>query len=87
MYATIRVLSGDPPGAALEDAVARIDAPALLISAGRDDERNANVIYDEAAGDSVEHWNLPDATHTRAIRQERVAYERRVVGFLNEALL
>jgi hypothetical protein len=37
--------------------------------------------------DVIEHWNLPDAQHTHAIRSHREAYERRVVGFLNEALL
>ena len=31
--------------------------------------------------------NLPQAEHTRAIRQEHDAYEQRVVGFLNAALL
>ena len=86
MYSTIRVLSGDPPGMPLEDAVRRIDEPTLLISAGEADERNANVRYDAAGSDAVEHWNLPEADHTRAIRQEPEAYERRVAGFFNAAL-
>jgi hypothetical protein len=87
MFTTIRVLSGDPPGPPLEDLIARVESPTLLISAGKAAERDFNVLYDEAAKGPVEHWNLPDATHTRAIREQRVAYERRVVGFLNEALL
>jgi uncharacterized protein len=87
MFKTIRVLSGDSPGPPLEDLIARVESPTLLISAGTVAERDFNVLYDGAAGDSVEHWNLPDATHTRAIRSHREAYERRVVGFLNEALL
>jgi esterase/lipase len=87
MFETIKVLSGDPPGAPLEDVMSRIEAPTLLISAGTSDERAFNVIYDEAATTAVEHWNLPDAQHTHAIRSHREAYERRVVGFLNEALL
>ncbi len=86
MFSTIRVLSGDPPGTPLMDAVRRIDEPTLLISAGEADERDANLRYDAVAGGAVEHWNLPEAEHTRAIRQEREAYERRVVGFLNAAL-
>jgi pimeloyl-ACP methyl ester carboxylesterase len=86
MFSTIRVLSGDAPGTPLMDAVRRIDEPTLLISAGEADERNANLRYDAVAGAAVEHWNLPEADHTRAIRQEREAYEQRVVGFLNAAL-
>jgi hypothetical protein len=87
MFSTIRVLSGDGPGPALEDAVQRIEEPTLLISAGEAEEQEFNERYDAVAGGAVEHWNLPEAEHTRAIRQERDAYERRVVGFLNAALL
>jgi hypothetical protein len=86
MFGTIRVLSGDPPTRPLEERIRALDAPALLISAGTADERDFNVIYEEAGGAGVEHWNLPAAHHTRAIRQERTAYERRVVSFLDAAL-
>jgi dienelactone hydrolase len=87
MFKTIKVLSGDPPGAPLEDLMSRVEAPTLLISAGTSDEREFNVLYEEAARDQVEHWNLPDAQHTHAIREHAEEYEQRVVGFLNEALL
>jgi hypothetical protein len=87
MFQTIRVLSGDRPGPALEDAVGRIDSPLLMISAGAAIERDFNVRYDEVADGPVEHWNLPDAHHTDAIHEFAGEYERRVVGFLNEALL
>ena len=87
MFKTMRVLSGDPPGPPLEDLVARVEAPTLLISAGTDVERDFNVLYDEAAPGTVEHWNLPDAHHTHAIREHPQEYEQRVVGFFNEALL
>ena len=86
MFSTIRVLTGDPPGPALEDLIARIDSPTLLISAGTDVERDFNVLYDEAADGPVEHWSLPDAHHTEAITEHPVEYERRVVGFFNAAL-
>ena len=86
MFTTMRVLSGDPPGPPLEDQVRRITSPTLLISAGTDVEREFNVLYDEAAQGPVEHWNLPEAVHTRAIRQHRTEYERRVVAFLDAAL-
>ena len=88
MFSTIRVLTGDPPGPPLEDRVDDIESPALLISAGTDVEREFNVLYDDAAADGpVEHWSLPDAHHTDAIHEHPGAYERRVVGFFNEALL
>jgi uncharacterized protein len=87
MFSTIRVLTGDPPGPALEDAIADVNSPTLLISAGTDVEREFNVHYDEVAGDApVEHWNLPDALHTDAIYEHRDEYERRVVRFLDSEL-
>jgi pimeloyl-ACP methyl ester carboxylesterase len=85
MFKTIEVATGSSPGPALEDQVARITSPLLLISAGMTDEREFNVLYDEAAP-SAEHWNLPDASHTAAIRQHAAEYEERVVGFFDDAL-
>jgi hypothetical protein len=87
MFKTMRVLSGDPPGPPLEDLMPRIENPTLLISAGTDEEREFNVLYDAAGRESVEHWNLPDAHHTHAIHEHAGEYERRVAGFFNEALL
>jgi uncharacterized protein len=86
MFNAIRVLSGDSPGPALEDQVARIASPLLLISAGDDVERDFNVDFAHAARAPVEHWNLPEAKHTAAIRQRPAEYERRVVAFFDEAL-
>jgi hypothetical protein len=46
------------------------------------------VLYDDAAASGqVQHWNLPDAHHTDAIHEHAGEYERRVVDFLNAALL
>jgi uncharacterized protein len=88
MFSTIRVVTGDAPGPALADAIARVESPTLLISAGTDVEREFNVHYDEVAGDGpVEHWNLPDVNHTDAIHEAREQYEQRVVAFLDEELL
>jgi hypothetical protein len=82
----MRVFSGDPPSPPLEDQVARLRSPALLISAGRDVERDFNVLYDAVGNPMVEHWNLPDAHHTAAIREHRHEYERRVVAFFDKQL-
>ena len=46
-----------------------------------------DVRHDDAARGAVEHWNLPDSQHTRAIRQHATEYERRVVGHFDAALL
>jgi hypothetical protein len=86
MFTTMRVTSGDPPGPPLEDLVAQIESPALLISAGTAEEREFSDLYERAAGPSVEHWNLPDAVHTHAIRSHRSEYEQRVGEFFDRAL-
>jgi predicted alpha/beta hydrolase len=86
MFTTIRVLSGDPPGRPLADQIRKITAPTLLISAGTAEEREFSDLYERAAAGRVEHWNLPDAHHTHAIREHPEEYERRVVGFFDAAL-
>ena len=87
MFSTIRVLSGDPPPPAIADVIDDVRSPTLLISAGTAEEGQFSALYEDAAGDApVEHWNLPEADHTRAIRQYPAAYERRVVSFLDAAL-
>ena len=86
MFKTIEVATSSSPGPALEDRVAQITSPLLLISAGRAEEYEFNVLYDAAAPVSAEHWNLPEATHTAAIRQHAAEYEDRVVGFFDDAL-
>jgi dienelactone hydrolase len=86
MFSTIRVLSGDPPGPPLEDLVARIETPTLLISAGEAEEHEFNVLYERAGSDAVMHWNLPGAQHTHALREQPQEYEQRVLSFLDRAL-
>jgi uncharacterized protein len=86
MFATIRVLSGDAAGPPLQDLVARVRSPTLLISTGVAEERDFNVLYDEAAHGRVEHWNLPHAHHTNAIHEYPRQYERRVVAFFDKEL-
>jgi uncharacterized protein len=84
-FATVRVTSGTKPGPALEDMMKRISSPLLLVSARG--EYDYGVAYDRAAGDRpVDHWHLPDVTHTDAIRQAAPKYERRVTRFFDQAL-
>jgi uncharacterized protein len=90
MYTAARVFSGSSPGEPLKDLVARVSpVPLLLISTGGSlpAELDMNRIYAEAAREPVELWELPDVDHTAAIRERPEEYERRVVGFFDEALL
>jgi dienelactone hydrolase len=85
-FTALRLFSGDAPGPPLEDLVARITSPLLLISADEHEEYDFNVLYDQAGGKRVDHWNLPDAHHTAAIRDSAEKYERRVVAFFDRSL-
>jgi len=86
MFKTMEVLSGDPQSPALEDRVADIRQPTLLISAGTAEEYEFGVLYDRVGNPMVEHWNLPKTTHTAAIRQAAKPYEARVVAFFDREL-
>ena len=86
-FATVRITSGTRPGPPLQDMIKRISSPLLLVSAGRAEEYRFNAKYDRDAGERpVEHWNLPDAHHTGAIREAPAEYERRVTAFFDAAL-
>ena len=80
MFSTIRVLSGDPPGPPLEEAVARIASPTLLVSAGTAEEREFNVRYDGVGhqpGRALEPAGRdPHARAARAARGLRAARGR-----------
>ncbi len=86
MFKTIEVLSGDPQSPALEDRIRLARQPILMVSAGTAEEYEFGALYDRAGGPNVEHWNLPDATHTAAIRQEAAPYEARVTAFFDREL-
>ena len=86
-FATVRITSGAKSGPPMDDMIKRITRPLLLVSAGREQEYDFSVKYDRDAGDRpVEHWNLPDAHHTGAIRDAAPEYERRVTEFFDRAL-
>jgi esterase/lipase len=86
MFGAVRILSGAPASPALEDRIAEIRQPTLLVSSGRDDEYKFNVMYERVGNPHVQHWNLPDVGHTAAVRQARVPYEQRVTTFFGDAL-
>jgi hypothetical protein len=60
--------------------------PLLLVSAGGQEAR-IDRYFAQRGGASVQHWNLPTASHGSAIRAEPARYEQRVGDFLDRALL
>jgi hypothetical protein len=46
-----------------------------------------NPEYHRLAGPSSSIWEIPDAQHIRGLATHPVEYEKRVVGFFDEALL
>ena len=82
-------LSGTLPGPPTKQLAAKIGAtPLLLVAAGSLPlELEMNRLYADAAGDSVQLWELPDASHTEAIRDEASEYERRVIRHFDQNLL
>ena len=84
-----RVFSGYSPGPPLEESVPQISpTPLLLVAAGGfPSEIDFNRHYAEVANEPFEYWELPDVDHTAAVRERPREYERRVIGFFDEALL
>jgi pimeloyl-ACP methyl ester carboxylesterase len=82
------LLADATPPMPLEEAV-RMTAPRplLLISAGTGQERDANRVYAEAAGERAERWELPDAPHIGGLRADPQGYEGRVIALFDAALL
>ncbi|HEX5917863.1 MAG TPA: CocE/NonD family hydrolase [Nocardioides sp.] len=89
VMATVQLLSGTKPGPPLRELAARVSpTPLLFVAAGSlPTEIAMSRVYAQAAREPVELWTLPEAGHTHAIHDEAEAYERRVVGHFDAALL
>jgi hypothetical protein len=85
----ISVLSGTPPPPSLHDLVERIaPRPVFLIYAEHgvgSEDLNRN--FYRAAGEPKLLWRVSGAGHTGGMTAQPQAYERRVVGFFDHALL
>jgi dienelactone hydrolase len=84
----LAVSSNQAPPANLKDLAAKVEQPVLLIAApekGVGEELNRG--YAKAAGESATLWEIPESTHVGGLEARPEEYERRVVGFFNEALL
>jgi poly(3-hydroxybutyrate) depolymerase len=87
--AAVAVLSGTKPPPDLTDLARRVaPRPVLLIRArdGNVDE-TLNEVYADRIGRSATLWTLDHGGHTGALAADPAQYERRVVGFLDRALL
>ena len=86
----VAVFSDTAPPASLTDLVPRI-APRPLLFIWAPDGGNATEVltpeYHRIAGPNASLWAVPDAPHIKGIETAAAAYERRVVGFFDKALL
>jgi uncharacterized protein len=83
------VLADDMPPAGLTELVGKIaPRPILLIAGGRGqpNEKSLNPLFFAAAGPPKSLWVIPEAGHTAGLEARPREYERRVVGFFDEAL-
>ena len=87
--AALTVLSGTAPPPSLEELVPRISPrPVFLIYAGHGaGGEELNVDYYRAASEPKLLWKIPDARHVGGFQVRPAEYERRVVGFFDNALL
>jgi fermentation-respiration switch protein FrsA (DUF1100 family) len=86
----VALFSNSLPPPSLEDLVGRIaPRPVFFIYAvpGQGGEAELSEVFHEAAREPKEIWLVPDASHTGGIEAEPEEYERRVVGFFDDALL
>ena len=84
----VRVISGMKPSRSLVEFMPSIaPRPVLLVAGGRiPEEPPVSRMYQRAGGDNVNVWVAPGAAHTGALRKHPAEYERRTIGFLDEAL-
>jgi len=84
------LFSDNPPPASLKDLVGRIaPTPVFFVYGehGQPGERNLNPTYYRSAGEPKEIWEVPGSGHVGGIDARPIEYERRVIGFFDDALL
>jgi dienelactone hydrolase len=90
-YAVAGLLTPAPEPAPLRESVvaaAERGTPSLLIAAGDvETERLAAERLERAAPDAVEVWTVPGSGHVQGLRTAPEEWTRRVVAFLDVALL
>jgi uncharacterized protein len=85
--ATVAVTSNQAPPANLKALAAKVEQPMLLIAApNAPTGEQLNRGYAKAAGTSATLWEIPESDHMGGQESRPREYERRVVGFFDEAL-
>jgi hypothetical protein len=84
----LAVLTNEPPPSNLKSLVGRIaPRPLMLIAAPNSPNgEKLNRDYHAAAHDPKSLWEIPEADHMGGIEVRPAEYERRVVGFFDDAL-
>jgi poly(3-hydroxybutyrate) depolymerase len=87
--AAVAVLSGTTPPTDLADLATRIGQRPVLLIHSRDGNPDEilNRVYADRIGSTATLWTLQSGGHTGALATDPTEYERRVVGFLDRALL
>jgi uncharacterized protein len=84
----VAMSANQAPPANLKDLAAKVEQPMLLIAApNAPTGEKLNRGYAKAAGDSATLWEIPESGHVGGLKARPEEYERRVVGFFDEALL
>jgi uncharacterized protein len=86
----IAIFSNSLPPASLVDFSERIAPPPVLFIyaiPGSGGEAELTETYFEAAREPKELWLVPGSEHTGGIEAQPAEYERRVIGFFDDALL
>jgi dienelactone hydrolase len=86
----VALFSNSTPPASLEDLAARISPrPVFFIYAtpGQGGEAELTQVFYDAAHKPKEIWRVPGSGHTGGIEAQPEEYERRVVGFFDDAIL
>jgi hypothetical protein len=83
------LFSNSPPPPLMHDIIGRIAPRPVFIIWTRNgvDTEVLNRGYYEAAGAPKTLWEIPESKHVGGLQARPREYERRVVGFFDEALL
>jgi hypothetical protein len=86
--AGLMLFSNQAPPESLVDLMPKVaPRPVLLIWAPNGGNRETlNPVYQEQIGPSADIWEIDDVKHVQGIKGHPEEYERRVVGFLDDAL-
>ena len=87
-HAGVTLFSSEPAPPSLVDVVHRIGPrPALLIWAPNGGNRETmSPLYARLIGPSASLWEIDDVKHIHGLQSHPHQYERRVVGFFDQAL-